>query len=245
MIKTRVIPILLLKSQGFVKTKQFKNPTYLGCPINIVKIFNDKEVDELVVLDILAGKDNRIQFDYIKQLASECFMPLTYGGGVKSVADMKTLYNIGIEKVAINSSFIENPNLISEAANIFGSQSVVVSIDVKKSLLGKHHAYTQGGKKKVSPSPIELAVLAEKQGAGELLISSIDREGSYKGYDISILKDIANAVNIPVIINGGANSVADFKRAVDDGGAHAVAAGSMFVFHGKHRAVLINFPKID
>jgi imidazole glycerol-phosphate synthase subunit HisF len=243
MLTTRVIPVLLLKNAGLVKTIKFKDPTYIGDPINAVKIFNDKGVDELVFLDITATRDQQEpNCKRIAEIASECFMPLAYGGGIRNIDQIKKILAIGCEKAIINSYAVENPSFIKEAAKIFGSQSVVVSIDVKKTMLGKYEIWTESGTKNVKINPVNFAQDAEAMGAGELVINSIDRDGTMNGYDIDLIKQIASAVSIPVIACGGGGNIGDLGRAVVEGRASAVGAGSMFVFHGPHRAVLINFP---
>ena len=243
MIQTRVIPCLLLRNRGLVKTIKFRGPTYLGDPINAVKIFNDKEVDELVFLDITATVENRKpSFRYVAEIATECFMPLGYGGGIRAVEDIKTLVSLGVEKVIINSYAIENPSFISQAADFAGSQSVVVSIDVKKNFIGKYEVFTHSGKKGTGLDPVKLAIDMEKKGAGELLLNSIDRDGTMQGYDTEMIKRVTSAVGIPVVACGGAGKVQDLVDAVKKGGASASAAGSFFVFQGQHRAVLISYP---
>ena len=243
MIITRVIPVLLLKSAGLVKTVKFKDPKYVGDPINAVKIFNDKEVDELVFLDITATQENRQPpLEFLEKIASECFMPLCYGGGIRSLDTIKAILKVGVEKVAVNSFAIEEPSFVQKAAERFGSSTIVVSIDVKKNFWGKYEVYTKGGKVSTGLDPVKLAVQMDKMGAGELLVNSIDRDGTMQGYDIDLVKKITGEVSMPVIACGGAGSLDDLKDAVKTGGASAVAAGSMFVFHGKHRAVLINYP---
>jgi len=243
MRKTRVIPALLLKNQGLVKTIKFKNPKYVGDPINAIKIFNDKEVDELIFLDITASYKNRKPpFELLSQIAGECFMPFGYGGGIKVLEDIKKILNLGFEKVVINSYAVENPSFIRKSSEYFGSQSIVVSIDVKKTFFGKHEIYTRGGRKPTQLNPVEFAVKMEELGAGEIFLNSIDRDGTKKGYDIKLIKKVSESVNIPVIASGGAGDVKDLGDAVHKGGASAVSAGSLFVFLGPHRAVLINFP---
>jgi len=243
MLLTRVMPCLLLRNWGLVKTIKFDSPKYVGDPINTVRIYNEKEVDELIFLDITATKNNKQPpFQIISEIASECFMPFTYGGGIKNIEDAKTIYNIGVEKIAVNSYALENPEFISELANTFGNQSVVVSIDAKKGFFGKYKVCTQGGTKASKFNPVEFAIMMEKMGAGEILLTSIDNDGVMEGYDIELIQSVSNAVNIPVIACGGAGCVEDFKDAVKNGGASAVAAGSMVVYQGKNRAVLINFP---
>jgi imidazole glycerol-phosphate synthase subunit HisF len=243
MIRTRVIPCLLLKGQGLVKTINFSSPKYIGDPINAVKIFNDKEVHELIFLDITASTEKRSpRLDYISDIASECFMPFGYGGGITTVKQAEDIFNRGVEKVIVNSHAVENPSFIRDLADLFGSQSIVVSIDVKKDFFGNYQTYTNSGKTKTQWNPVTWAQEAEKSGAGEIFLNSIDRDGTLKGYDIPLIKIISKSVSIPVVACGGAGTVEDFGRAVYDGGASAVAAGSMFVYYGKHRAVLINFP---
>jgi cyclase len=234
---------LLLKNQGLVKTVKFKNPVYLGDPINIVKIFNDKEVDELIFLDITATVEKRKPpFKLLSQIASECFMPLGYGGGVRKLEDIREILGLGVEKVAINSYAVEDPSFIQKAADLFGSQSIVVSIDVKKTFLGNYEIWTHSGTKRTKMDPVVFARQVAEKGAGELMINSIDRDGTMEGYDIELIKRIAEGVKIPIIACGGAGKISDFSRAVKEGRASAVAAGAMFVFHGPHRAVLINVP---
>jgi imidazole glycerol-phosphate synthase subunit HisF len=233
----------LLKGQGLVKSINFTNPKYIGDPINAVKIFNDKDVHELVFLDITASTEKRSpRLDYLSDIATECFMPLGYGGGIRTVKQAEDIFNRGIEKVIINSYAIENPSFIHELADQFGSQSIVISIDVKKNFLGNYQTYTYSGETKTHWDPVKWAQESERLGAGEIFLNSIDRDGIMKGYDIPLIKSVSESVSIPVIACGGAGTVEDFGRAVHDGGASAVAAGSMFVYYGKHRAVLINFP---
>jgi len=241
-LETRVIPCLLLRGAGLVKTVKFKDPKYLGDPINVVKIFNDKEVDELVILDIDATPEGRRpSFDLIAKVASQCFMPLCYGGGVRSVEDMRTLFGIGIEKVAVNSFAVQNPVFIREAADRFGSQSVIVSIDVKRSLFGRYEVVTHGGRKQTGLDPVALASTLEAQGVGEIFLNSVDQDGTMEGYDLDLVRRVTGAVRIPVIACGGAGKVEDLVAVVGRGGASAAAAGSLFVFQMPHRAVLISY----
>ncbi len=242
MRRTRVIPVLLLKGRGFYKTRKFKEPKYLGDPINILRIFNDKEVDEICVLDIGATSSGRgPQMDYLGEFTSECFMPLAYGGGITDMDQIRQLFKIGAEKCILNTAFHENPALVESAAAEFGSQSIVISIDVKKKLFGGDEVFTQNGKLKTGLSAVDCARKAESLGAGEILLNSIDRDGTMKGYDLGLVEEVCTAVSVPVILCGGAGSVEDFKGAVK-AGASAVAAGSFFVFQGPHRAVLVNVP---
>ena len=243
MLRTRVIPCLLLQDGGLVKTIKFRNPTYIGDPINAVKIFNDKEVDELVFLDITASREGRgPSFEVIREIASECFMPLGYGGGIRTLQDIRDIFAVGVEKAIVNSMALHDLRLVEEAAAEVGSQSIVISMDVKKTLLGGYQVFGDRGTKRTGLNPVNYAQSVETAGAGEILLCSIDREGTGRGYDLELVKSVANAVNIPVVAVGGANSVDDFRRAVDDANASAVSAGSMFVFHGRHRAVLISYP---
>lgn len=245
MLKTRVFPCLLLKGTGLVKTVQFKNPTYVGDPINAVRIFNTKEVDELVLLDITATEEKRPpQFDLISKISDECRMPLSVGGGVRTIEDIRKLLNGGAEKVVLNTHAIRDPNLIEQAANEMGSQSVIVAIDAKRNSDGQYEVFIEGGNKPSGHDPVALAKLMEEKGAGEIFLNSIDKDGTMSGYDIELIRRVSEAVNIPVIACGGAGKIEDFKEAVQ-GGAAAVAAGSFFVFHGRRRAVLISFPAKD
>ena len=238
-----MIPCLLLKNFGLVKTIKFKDPKYLGDPINIVRIFNDKEVDELVFLDITATHENRSpSFELLRKITSECFMPLGYGGGIHSMEDIRTLLQIGLEKIILNTSAVEDPGLIRAAADYAGSSSVVVSMDVKEGSARRFEIFTRGGKKKTGLDPIRQAVEVEKLGAGEILLNSIDRDGTMKGYDIELIRRVSEAVNIPVVACGGAGKLQDLADAIKLGGASAAAAGSLFVFQGPLRGVLINYP---
>ena len=243
MLNKRIIPCLLIRNKGLVKTIKFKNPTYVGDPINAIKIFNEKEVDELVFLDITATRENREPpFKLISQIASECFMPVCYGGGIRTLDHIRTLFKLGIEKASINSYAAENPAFVKSAAEEFGSQSIVVSIDVKKNLFGSYKVFSNGGRKDVRRDPVSLAVEMEHRGAGELFLNSIDLDGTMQGYDINLIKQVSQAVGIPVIACGGAGKLQDFSEGVNKGGASAVSAGSFFVFQGPHRAVLITYP---
>ena len=242
MKRVRVIPVLLVKDGGLVKTVKFKNPRYVGDPLNAIKIFNDKEVDEIVILDMSATPAQRApDLRFIAELASECFMPFAYGGGITTMAQIKKIFNLGVEKVILNSSAISDRQLISEAAAAFGSQSIVVSIDVKKNLFGKYQVCSHCGTKSTGYDPVDFAVEMEKAGVGELFINSIDRDGTYSGYDLTLIKKISAAVKIPSIACGGASAIDDLAKAIEQG-ASAAAAGSMFIFHGIHKAVLINYP---
>lgn len=244
MLRTRVIPVLLLQEGGLVKGQQFKNHKYVGDPINAVKIFNEKEVDELVFLDISATKLNREpDFDAIADIAGEAFMPFAYGGGIKIVAQVERLFSIGVEKAIINTAAFFNPEMVKEAVKVSGSQSIVVSIDVKKSLIGGYEVYVNNGKTNTRLDPIIYAKKIQDLGVGELIVSSIDREGTGKGYDTELLGMLSKAVNIPVVGLGGAGCLQDLAYAKNQTEVSGLAAGDLFVFHGKHKAVLITYPK--
>ncbi len=241
--RTRVIPCMLLQRGGFVKTRKFRDPVYLGDPVNIVRIFNDKEVDELVVLDIGATREETPpRLELLSDLASECFMPLSFGGGLRDVETMRQILALGFEKVVLNSIAAEQPDLVTEAASQFGSQSVVVSVDAKKTMWGKYEVYARGGKSRTRADPASYARRMEQLGAGEILLNSIDRDGTLAGYDHALIAQVSDAVSIPVVACGGARGIGDFAQAVKESSASAVAAGALFVFHGPHRAVLINTP---
>lgn len=242
MRRIRVIPTLLLYKGGLIKSEKFKNYKYIGDPINAVKIFNEKEVDEIAVIDIDASKiGSGPDITSIAKLASEAFMPMSYGGGINSIDQIKQILYNGIEKVIINKCAVVNPNIISKAAKLFGSQSIVVSIDVKKHFFKGQRVYTENGQKNTGLLPIPFAKRMENAGAGEILLNNVDRDGTYKGFDLTLIEQISKAVQIPVIAIGGASSVKDFRNAIEHG-ASAVAAGSMFVFQRPHNAVLISYP---
>jgi imidazole glycerol-phosphate synthase subunit HisF len=244
-LRTRVIPVLLLHKGGLIKSVKFKNYKYIGDPINAVKIFNEKEVDELILLDIDATRDNRgPKTNPIADIVSEAFMPIAYGGGITTIEQIKELLFNGVEKVILNKTATLNTALITKAATQFGNQSVVVSIDYKKALFGGNKIYTDNGTKSISINIIEYAKQMESAGAGELMLNSIERDGTYSGYDIDIIQQVAKAVSIPIIACGGAGNVDDFVMAKKSG-ASAVAAGSMFVFQRPHQAVLISYPTPD
>lgn len=243
MLIPRIIPCLLLEGNGLVKTIKFKNEKYIGDPINAIKIFNEKCADELIFLDISASiKNRKPNFDIIAQVAAECFMPVCYGGGIKEVDDAKRIFNLGIEKVSLGSCAIENPNFIKELVRIFGSQSVVVCLDVKKDLLGNYEVVTSRAQKKTGTDPFVAARKMEELGVGELLINSVDRDGTMEGYDISLMQKITKNISVPVIACGGAGNLKHVAEVVNQGGASSGAVGSLFVFHGKRRGVLISYP---
>lgn len=246
MYRPRVIPCLLLKDRGLVKTIKFKDPTYIGDPINAVKIFNDAKADELVFLDITATQENRItDVEVIRNIGEEAFMPFAVGGGINSLEHVKSIITAGAEKVVINSAAANNLELITEAAAIYGRQSIIGSIDAKKGSDGNYTCYINSGNKEIDLDPTTLAKKMEDAGAGEIMINSIDQDGMQKGFDIELVQLITAALRIPVIAVGGAGKYEDFAEAVETGGASAVAAGSLFVFIGRKRAVLINYPDDD
>jgi cyclase len=237
------MPCLLMSNGALVKTVRFKDPTYVGDPINAVRIFNQKEVDELVLLDIEATTQNRgIDYETLEKVVSECFMPICYGGGVNTLEDMRKLFNLGIEKISLSAAAFLNPDLIKKAATEFGNQAIVVTLDVKKGLLGGYSVRTHQGTKDMRIDPIKAAMKVEELGAGEILLNSIDRDGTWSGFDLKLIRDVTNAVGLPVIATGGAGSLEDVRSAVTEGGASAVAIGSMAVFQGKNLGVLIKFP---
>jgi cyclase len=229
---------------GLVKTIRFRNPRYVGDPINAVKIFNEKEVDELILLDIDATVDRREpQYELIEDIVSEAFMPVCYGGGIKTIDQMRRLFALGIEKVSISEGAIENPTLIEKAASHFGSQSIIVTLDVKKTGLRRRYSVmTHNGRKNKGLNPSETAMYMEKMGSGELLINNVDEDGCLRGFDTDLVKKISDVVKVPVIALGGAGSLNDLRSIVIKGGASAAAAGSLFVFKGVRRGVLINYP---
>lgn len=243
MIRARVIPALLLSGESLVKTSNFKKPKYIGDPINTVRIFNELEVDELMFLDINASVESQPpNLKVLSEIANECFMPLAYGGGIKDICMAKSIFDIGFEKVVLNSVAHKNPKLISELSKHYGAQAVVVSIDVKKSLFGKYEVWTNGGKENTKKNPIEWAGEMEQLGAGEILITSIDKEGTWAGFDLPLISKVTAAVNLPVIAHGGCGKVDDIQKAVKQANASAVALGSMVVYQQKHMGVLVNFP---
>lgn len=239
----RIIPVLLLQDGGLYKTVRFGKDNYVGDPINTVKIFNEKEADELVLLDYHASLEKRApDFGKIAEIAGEAFMPMAYGGGIASLEQARKVFDGGFEKVVLNSVLFNNLSIIREIGNIYGAQSVVASVDVKKNLFGKQKVYSVSGTRKTDLDPVEWAKALEEAGAGEIFLNSVDRDGTWEGYDIPLIKAVSNAVSIPVIACGGAGSMADFEKAVREGGASAVAAGSMFVYQRKGMGVLVNFP---
>jgi cyclase len=242
MLKYRVIPALLLKNGGLVKTCKFKNPKYVGDPINAIRIFNDKEVDELMVLDITASKEQcEPNYALIEQFAGECFMPLAYGGGIRSVEQAEHLFSLGIEKICIQTAAIDDPRLITYLADRFGSQSIMVSIDVRHNWIGKAKLYSAAKGENLDISWQEQLQILIAAGAGEVLLNAVDKDGTLSGPDLDLIRQVSASLQVPLIAVGGISSLSDIKAAVD-AGASAVAAGSFFVFHGPHRAVLITYP---
>jgi cyclase len=243
MLRPRIIPSLLIHDNGLVKTVNFKKPKYVGDPINAVKIFNEKAVDELAIFDIDAtvlGKEPN--YSLIERLASQSMMPLCYGGGVKTVEQAQRIFSLGIEKIALSSAVIRNPQLITQIADRVGSQSVIVVLDVKKRLLGGYEVYTHNGRKATGVNPFNFVEEAQKLGAGEIVINSIDRDGVMKGYDLELIAKIREKISLPMTVLGGAGSLKDIETVIDKHGVIGVAAGSLFVFKGPYKAVLINYP---
>lgn len=244
MLRPRLIPCLLIQNGGLVKTVNFGNSKYVGDPINAVRIFNEKEVDELMVLDIDASiKGVEPDYQLISNIASECRMPLCYGGGVRTIVQIEKIISLGVEKVALSSGAIENPLIISDAAARVGSQSVVVVIDVKKTgMLGHYEIVTHNATCRTSMQPKAFAEYMADLGAGEIIVNSVDRDGVMKGYDLDLVSQIRAVVNLPLTVLGGAGSLEDIKGLIDRFGIIGAAAGSLFVFKGKYNAVLINYP---
>ena len=243
MLKSRVIPALLLNRDSLVKTKQFKNFNYVGDPCNTVKIFNELEVDELLFLDI---SPNRISegpnFNILQEIADECFMPLTYGGGISNFDHAKQIFSIGFEKVVLNSALFENEELITEISGTYGNQAIIASIDYKKDLFGNVKVFSKGGRVNTKKAVVAWAKKCETLGAGEILLTSIEREGTWDGLDFDMIKDVTKSVNIPVIAHGGAGTIDDIRTAIKDCKCSAVGLGSMVVYQKKDMGVLVNFP---
>lgn len=243
MLRTRVIPCLQLIDESLVKTIRFKKYNYIGDPINTIRIFNELEVDELAFLDIRASKQKRNpNLKLLSEIANECFMPLSYGGGVRDFDTARKIFQIGFEKIIVNTYAYENKEFIKKLAEHFGNQSVIISIDVKKNIFGNYGIYFYDGTKKVKYTVVEWAKIVEELGAGELLLTSINRDGTWEGYDTDIIKAVTESVNIPVIANGGAGNIEHIVKAVKKGGASAAGVGSMVVYQKKDMGVLVNFP---
>lgn len=246
MLQKRVIPCLLLHKGGLYKTEKFKKPTYIGDPINAIKIFNEKEVDELMFLDMDASVQNKEpNYKMIEDIASECFMPLCYGGGVKKVDQMKKIYALGVEKISLSSQAVLNPGLLKEAASIFGNQSVIVTVDIKKDFWGKQKVFINNSKKNTKLNPLEFIKKLEELGSGEIVVNSIDNDGVMNGYDVELLKNIKQNSKIPIIALGGAGKLEHIKEVFDIAKVDAVACGSMFVYQGVLKGVLISYPPYE
>lgn len=243
MYRARVIPCLLLHEHGLVKTRRFKDPVYVGDPVNAVRIFSEKEVDELVVLDIDASIEGREpNYELIAEIAGECFMPVAYGGGIQTLEHIRKLIRCGIEKVVVNTAATQSTWVISEAAEVFGSQAVVAAVDVKKALFGGYRVMIKSGSVDTGLRLKEYVQNLVNAGAGEIFVNSVDRDGEMTGYDLDLIRLVAKSVSVPVVACGGAGKPEHLVQAVREAGASAVSAGSMFIFHGKHRAVLISYP---
>ncbi len=244
MYRPRLIPVLLLKDKGLVKSRQFKDFAYIGDPINAVNVFNDLKVDELIFLDIQATKENRlISLDFVRKVGEEAHMPFAVGGGIKTIEDIRNIIHAGAERVVINSSAGLNPDFITRASETFGSTTIIVCIDVKKDIWGKEKVWIQNAGKSLPNTPVEFAMLMEEKGAGELIIQSVSLDGTMKGYDIGLIKEIAKAVSIPVVALGGAGNLNDIKKMYKEGYANGLAAGSIFVYYGPKKGVLLNYPE--
>jgi imidazole glycerol-phosphate synthase subunit HisF len=243
MLQPRIIPSLLIHEKGLVKSTKFKDYKYVGDPINAVKIFNEKEVDEIIIVDIDASVNgNEPDYKLIEKLAYECRMPLCYGGGIKTAEQAQRIFALGVEKISISSIAVQNPEIITEIANVVGNQSVVVVLDVKKKLFGGYEIYTHNGTKKTGIDPVEFVQKIEKLGAGEIVINSIDNDGTMKGYDLNLLDLIRDKISLPLTVLGGAGNMNHIGEVIAKHGIIGVAAGSNFIFKGKYRAVLINYP---
>ena len=243
MFRPRVIPVLLLKNLGLVKSVKFRNHRYIGDPINAVKIFNDKKADELVFLDINASKEKRlVSLDFVHKVGDEANMPFAVGGGIRTIEDIRQILKLGAEKVVLNTIACEEPDFIKNASDIFGTSTIVVCVDVKKNFFNRYLVVYENAKKKIRENLIEYVQKIEEYGAGEIIIQSVDRDGTYEGFDLELIKKVSEAVTIPVVALGGAKNYEDFNKAVNNAYASAVAAGSLFVYHGPRKAVLINYP---
>lgn len=242
MPNVRIIPVLLLHKGGLYKTAQFKNAAYIGDPVNTVRIFNEKEADELVILDYRASKDGyKIDLHKIEEISGEAFMPMAYGGGIASFDDAKKIFDAGYEKIVLNSILFAKPGLVKEIAAVYGAQAVIGSIDAKKNIFGKYKIFSHSGTKNTGHDPVEWAQQLEQMGVGEIMLNCIDRDGSWAGYEESLVEKVSRAVSVPLIACGGAGNMDHMKAAVK-AGASAVAAGSMFVYQKKGMGVLISFP---
>lgn len=242
MRRVRVIPVLQILNRKLVKTTCFRSPAYIGDPLNAIRIFNQKNVDEIAVLDISATREKKIpDLDFISKLASECFIPMSYGGGISHEEQAFDILRAGVEKVIIGSAFMQKPELVNRISNATGAQSVVVSVDVKKNWFRKERVFINSGSINTGYDPLAYVNLAQKMGAGEILLHDINREGTGKGYNIALIENVVQSITIPVVPIGGCNTIGDFAKAINVG-ASAVAAGNFFIYHGPHKAVLISYP---
>ena len=241
-LPTRLIPMLLIENESIVKGSKFKNHTYVGDPLNIIKLFNDLEANEIFICGITnTVKNKRPAFSYLQKIASQAFMPISYGGGISCVEDAEKIISIGFEKVALNSAAIEDFHLLKNISSSIGSSSTIASLDVKKNFFSRQLVFTHSGTKNTKMNPLEIALRMQDNGAGELILCSVDNEGTNKGFDYDLISLITSALDIPVIASGGAHSLDCFSKAVD-AGADAAAAGNYFIFNGEHRAVLVSYP---
>ena len=244
MFRPRIIPVLLLKGQGLVKSTGFKNYKYIGDPINAVRLFNDLRADELIFLDILATREKRmISLDFVKHVGEEANMAFGVGGGIRTIDQIQRVIGAGAEKVVIGTHAAERPDFIKEASEAFGSSTITVCMDIKRSFFGGEMVCIEGGSKQTKYNPVDFAQLMEEKGAGELIVQSVKKDGSMEGYDIRLIDKISHAVTIPVVALGGAGKIEHLRQAYTEGHASALAAGSMFVYQGPHRGVLINYPE--
>lgn len=238
----RIMPVLLLSESGLVKGSRFKNHKYVGDPINAVRIFNDKEVDELILIDITARINGKINYELLSDICSEAFMPFSYGGGVSSLYDLEKLFKTGVEKVILNTEAVKNINFVREATQLSGSQSISVCVDIKRNIFGKYEVFFSNGKIKSVLNFHDYLRALEDNGVGEIIVQDIDREGTYSGFDYKLFDEISSRVSVPVIASGGPKDLHDVIRLLKDSQVSGVAIGSLFIFHGKHRAVLITYP---
>ena len=242
MLRKRLIPSLLIKNSKLVKTIKFKNPSYVGDPLNAIRIFNEKEVDEIIVIDIEASINKvKPNYNFIYKISSECFMPLCYGGGIDELDTAKKIFDLGVEKICLQSSVLKSYKIIEEVSKIYGSQSVVISADIKKNILGQYKLFSRNKNLSIKNDWEKHISNCIKHGAGEFLINAVDKDGTLSGLDLNLIKEIKKLSSVPFIIIGGVNSLEDAKKGIDNG-ADAIAAGSFFVYHGPHRAVLITYP---
>jgi cyclase len=242
MLRLRVIPVLLLRRRGLVKTTAFKSAKYVGDPINVVRIFNDKEVDELVLTEVVATKDGKSpDFELLEQLASEAFMPVCYGGAIKSVADAKRILRLGMEKVSVNTAAFDRPELVRELSDSLGAQCVVASVDVKRTWRGRYEVFSHAGRRVPEKDPLRWVERLVALGAGEILLNAVDRDGTMAGYDLELLERFRGRFDVPLIACGGASSVADMRAAVAAGQLSALGVGARFIYEGPYRAVLVSY----